>query len=216
MAVGSDSVFVLDDDPVLLSLLRQELVAQGHAVETFRSSASFFERIGDDEPDGCLVLDLCLNEENGLDIQEKLVQRGSRLPIVFISGQGDVRSTAQAMRSGAVDFLVKPFFSRELFAAVGNALERSRKQRERHARRTDAEQRLQRLTPREREVCMHVAAGQLNKHIAAALGTTEKTIKVHRARAMAKLEVSSVAELVRLIDRAGASDCVEKVAPVNR
>ena len=207
MSVSSDSVFVLDDDPVLLSLLRHELAGQGHAVETFRSSASFFERIGEEEPDGCLVLDLCLNEESGLAIQEKLVQRGSRLPIVFISGQGDVRTTAQAMRSGAVDFLVKPFFSRELFAAVGNALERGRRRREWQAGRAHAERRLQRLTPREREVCMHVASGQLNKHIAAALGTTEKTIKVHRARAMAKLEVSSVAELVRLIDRAAAHDC---------
>jgi FixJ family two-component response regulator len=202
MARERDPVFVLDDDPTGLLLVGRELSRLGHAVELFLSSANFFERIAARALCGCLLLDLFLADECGLAIQERLARQGCALPIIFMSGSADARHAARAMRSGAIDFLIKPVFPCELADAVDRALQLGRQQRERDLERGLAEQRLRTLTPREREVCMQVAAGRLNKQIAADLGASEKTIKVHRGRALAKLEVSSVVELVRLIDRA--------------
>jgi FixJ family two-component response regulator len=152
---------------------------------------------------GCLVLDLNLPGESGLELQEHLATDPDAMPIVFLSGQGDVPKAAHAMKAGAIDFLTKPVTPATLLDAVARAFERDRHDRETRARRRAARSRYDRLTPREREVMAHVISGQLNKQIAFDLGTTEHTVKVHRQRVMEKLEADSVAALVRMADDLG-------------
>jgi FixJ family two-component response regulator len=190
-------VFVVDDDPWVLGGLLLLLRANGIAADGYSSAGAFLERPAHDGV-ACLILDLRLAGCTGLDVQDALRQRGDALPIVFLSGEGDVRSTARAMRAGAVDFLVKPVDEPELLAALGRA--RDRESQDAHRRDADrlAAQRLARLTPRERQVCDGISRGLLNKQIAGELGTSENTVKVHRARVMRKLGVDSVAALVRL------------------
>jgi len=193
-------VYVVDDDPAVLKAVGRLLQLNGFRVETFASSAAFLERPRAEGP-ACLILDLKMPGVNGLDLQESLARKGVVLPIIFLSGQGDVPSTARAMRSGAVDFLVKPVDEPELLAALARAETLVTRQLLRRQLAEDTESRLARLTNREREVCELVARGLLNKQIAAELGTVEKTVKVHRGRVMRKLEVDSVAALVRLLER---------------
>jgi FixJ family two-component response regulator len=180
------------------------LRAAGHTVEAFASAREFLERERYAGP-GCLVLDLRMPEMTGLELQEALDRVGHALPVVFISGHGDVPASVRAMKAGAIDFLTKPVQKRTLLQAVERALARDAAARAARAERDAARARLGRRTPRERQVCDLVANGLLNKQIAAELGTGEKTIKFHRAHVMEKLGVGSVAELVRLIDRAGPS-----------
>jgi FixJ family two-component response regulator len=191
-------VFVVDDDRDVLRALERLLRSNGFRVESFTSPADFLDCPHDDGP-ACLVLDLCMPGLSGLDVQETLGRRGLTMPIIFLSGQADVPSTARAMREGAVDFLVKPVDERHLLDALARGIARAIDDVQRRRLELDTEERLARLTNREREVCHLVAQGLLNKQIASELGTSEKTVKVHRGRVMHKLEVDSVASLVRFL-----------------
>jgi len=191
-------VFVVDDDPIVLRALERMLRANDIPVETFASPSAFLERPFYDGI-GCLLLDLRMPGLSGLDVQSEMSRKRIPMPIVFLSAQGDVPSTARAMREGAIDFLEKPIDEGQLLAAIDRARLMSAAQREQRDRARDAEERLGRLTKREREVCDLVAAGMLNKQIAYELGMSEKTVKVHRGRLTRKLDVDSVPALVRLL-----------------
>ncbi|MEW6037635.1 MAG: response regulator [Pseudomonadota bacterium] len=196
------TVFVVDDEPAVLRAIERLLRAEGMNVVAFASPREFLER-HDPEAPGCLVLDLSMPELDGLDLQRTLAERGQARPAVFLSGQGDIPASVRAMKQGAVDFLTKPVNDTELLNAVRHALARDLAARAKDAELAELRRRLALLTPRELEVLGQVVAGRLNKQIAAELGTVEKTIKVHRAHIMRKLQVRSLAELVRLADRAG-------------
>jgi RNA polymerase sigma factor (sigma-70 family) len=200
-SVMRPTVFVVDDDPSVLSAVGRLIRSAGHKVETFGSPREFFERSRSDEP-GCLVVDLRMPELNGLELQAAMVRAGYELPLIFMSGHADIQSTVKAMQGGAIDFLIKPFDEHQLLEAIDRATARDVEERMARAARDALRVRLNLLTPREREVCNLVAAGRLNKQIAAELGIAEKTVKAHRARVMAKLQAPSVAELVRIVDRA--------------
>jgi len=193
-------VFVVDDDAQALRAFERVLRTEGFTVQTFTSANDFLKRPLSDGP-SCLILDLHLPGVNGLRLQEAMRQASVRIPIVFVSGCADVASTASAMRYGAVDFLEKPVDDVMLIEAVSRALEQDAAQRIRHDDAARARELLARLTPREREVCELVARGLLNKQIADLLGTSHRTIKIHRARVMQKLNVDSVADIVRLVSR---------------
>jgi RNA polymerase sigma factor (sigma-70 family) len=191
-------VFAVDDDAIVLRALERMLRSNNISVETFTSPAAFLERPSYDGI-GCLLLDLKMPGLSGLDVQSAMGRQGISMPIVFLSAQSDVPSTARAMREGAIDFLEKPIDEAQLLAALERARLKAIAQREQHDRERDAEERLARLTKREREVCDLVAAGMLNKQIAYELGMSEKTVKVHRGRVTRKLDVDSVPALVRLL-----------------
>lgn len=191
-------VFVIDDDPGVLRGVERLLRANGFLVETYTSPSAFLERPPNEGP-ACVLLDLRMPGLSGLEVQEALARKGTPISIVFLSGQGDVPSTARAMKEGAVDFLVKPVDEAQLVDAVARACARARDLLSERREQRATEERLARLTRREREVCDLVARGLLNKQIAWELGTSEKTVKVHRGRVMHKLEVDSVAALVRLL-----------------
>ncbi len=200
MTEEKNTVFIVDDDPSVRGGLSRLFKSVGLAVETFSSAAEFLERGRGEEP-ACLVLDVRLPESSGLDLQAELAKAGVAIPIVFITGHGSVPISVRAMKAGAADFLEKPVDEQELLDAAHRALERDRQARRERAEVADLRRRLASLTPREREVLLYVAAGRLNKQIAADLGTSEKTVKVHRARVMEKMEVSSLAELARLAEK---------------
>lgn len=206
------TVFLVDDDPSVVRALSRLLRVAGHGVRAFRSSQEF---LTDHDPavPGCLVLDLAMPGLNGLELQNALAASGSQRPIVFVSGHGDVCSSVQAMKAGAVDFLTKPVSEENLLAAVDRAIARDRQMREAWAELQAIGARLATLTPREREVLEHVVAGRLNKQIAADLGTVEKTIKVHRSRMMEKMGVRSLADLVRIAERSGFGQAVSSPPP---
>ena len=195
-------VFIVDDEPAVLKGLSRLLRSSGLAVETFLSSQDFLNHFLPNTP-GCLVLDVAMPGLNGLDLQKALAAKGSAVPIIFLTGHGDIPMSVQAMKRGAADFLTKPVNDDDLLKAVRSAIGADRKTRQARAEVADIQQRLMTLTPREREVMDHVLSGQLNKQSAADLGIVEKTIKVHRARMMEKMKVHSVADLVRLAERAG-------------
>jgi FixJ family two-component response regulator len=196
------TVFLVDDDPSILRALTRLLRAGGHNVSAFRSPREFLVQHDAAVP-GCVVLDLAMPGLSGLELQTALAAAGCQRPIVFLSGQGDVPSSVRAMKAGAVDFLTKPVSEENLLAAIERAMDRDRRMRGARAELQAIGERLNRLTPREREVFQHVVAGQLNKQIAADLGTVEKTVKVHRSRVMEKMGVRSLADLVRMAERVG-------------
>ena len=196
------TVFVVDDDSAVLKSLSRLLRSAGLAVATFSSPRDFLDRHDPDAP-GCLVLDVAMPGLNGLELQQTLMARGHELATIFLTGHGDIPMSVKAMKHGAVDFLTKPVNDDDLLKAVRVAIEKDCLQRQARAEVAEIQQRLATLTPREREVLEHVISGHLNKQTAADLGTVEKTIKVHRARVMEKMQVQSVAELVRLAERAG-------------
>ncbi|MGK3963414.1 response regulator transcription factor [Sorangium sp. So ce118] len=200
MAETAPTVFVVDDDPSVLRALERLLRAAGHAVEAYASPGAFLERAPSERP-GCAVIDLRMPGLDGIELQEQLSRRGCPLPIVFLTGHGDVPSSVRAMKAGATDFLTKPCDDTDLLAAVARAIERDARARAALGEQQALRTRFEALTPREREVCLRVAQGLMNKQIADELGAAEKTIKVHRGRVMEKLGVESVAELVRLVDR---------------
>lgn len=195
--MGSRSVVsVVDDDGLVLRSLDRLLSSAGFSVETFASPRDFLDHPLGDGP-GCVVMDLAMPGLSGLELQQALARMGDARPVVFISGSSSVAAGIAAMKAGAVDFLTKPLDLEQLIEAVRAAIERDRALREARAAREDFARRLASLTPREREVLEGVTRGKLNKQIAAELGTAEKTIKVHRARMMEKMQADSVAELVR-------------------
>lgn len=196
------TVFLVDDDLSILRALTRLLRVGGHQVSAFRSPRDFLAQHDAAVP-GCVVLDLAMPGLNGLELQAALAAAGSQRPIVFISGHGDVPSSVRAMKAGAVDFLTKPVSQENLLAAIQRAIECDRVMRQTRAELQAIDERLNRLTPREREVFQHVVAGQLNKQIAVDLGTVEKTVKVHRSRVMEKMGVRSLADLVRIAERIG-------------
>ena len=202
MMTSSPTVFIVDDDSAVLKSLARLLRSARLNVMAFGSPQEFLER-HDPRAPGCLVLDLAMPGLNGLELQAALTVKGSAIPIIFLTGHGNIPTSVQAMKRGALDFLTKPVNDDDLLKAVQVAIEKDRIARIARAELEDIQARLDSLTPREREVLTHVVSGQLNKQTAADLGTVEKTIKVHRGRVMEKMKVQSVAELVRLAERAG-------------
>ena len=195
-------VFVVDDDPSMLRALARLLKTAGHDVETFASSGEFLARPAHGGP-GCVVLDLKMPGLSGLDVQEALAASARDLPIVFISGHGDIPTTVQTIKAGAEDFLTKPVEKERLLAAIARALARHAEMREQEGRTAALRMRLSRLTPREREVLAMLVRGRLHKQIAHELGTAERTVKLHRHNLMQKFEVRSLAELAVIAERLG-------------
>ncbi len=198
----SPTVFVIDDDAAVRKAVSRLLRSAGIAVAGFASPGEFLAQYDPDMP-GCLVLDLAMPDINGLQLQTTLGKKGCTLPIIFLTGHGDVSKSVQAMKHGAFDFFSKPVKEKDLLPAVRAAIERNAVARREQARFSEICARLDILTPREREVLEHVVAGKLNKQIAGDLGITEATVKVHRARAMTKMKVQGVADLVRLAEVCG-------------
>jgi FixJ family two-component response regulator len=202
MNQAAPTVFVIDDDPSVLKSLARLLRSVELNVATFVTPEEFLDQF---EPgiQGCLVLDFAMPKLNGLELQQELAARDNELPIIFLTGHGDIPMSVQAMKQGAIDFLTKPVHDQDLIEAVHAAIEKDRMLQETRAELNEIRNKLSTLTPREREVLDHVVSGRLNKQIAADLGTVEKTIKVHRGHLMTKLKVRSLADLVRLAERAG-------------
>jgi FixJ family two-component response regulator len=195
-------VFLIDDDASVRKGVSRLLRSAGYRCETFASATDFLTR----EPHGgptCLIVDVRMPGLNGMELQEVLIQSGREEQLVFVTGHGDISMCSQAMKAGAVDFLPKPFADDQLLECVARALSRSSDQRHRSAEKSGARRLIDSLTPRESEVMRMVVAGMLNKQIAGNLDIAEKTVKVHRGRVMQKLGVTSVAQLVRLGQRAG-------------
>ncbi len=198
------TVFIVDDDLSVLKGLARLLRSAKLNPVTFASPQEFLDRYDPAQP-GCLVLDVAMPGLDGLQLQQALITRGSEIPIIFLTGHGDIPMSVRAMKRGAIDFLTKPVNDEDLLKAIRLAFKTDHVNRQAQAERRGIEQKLAALTPREREVLEHVIAGQLNKEIADDLGIVEKTIKVHRGRVMEKLKVHSVAELVHLCDMAGVN-----------
>jgi FixJ family two-component response regulator len=196
------TVFVVDDYAPGRRSISRLLRAAGFAVTAFASAKEFLAQY-DAEAPGCLVLDLAMPAVSGLELQGILSDRGSLLPIIFLTAYGDIPKSVQAMKLGASDFLTKPVNDEDLLAAVRVAIEKHRALRREQAELSEIRARLAMLTPREREVLEYVVAGKLNKQIAGELGTVEQTVKIHRAHVMQKMRVQSVAELVRMTERCG-------------
>ena len=203
MAEAAPIVFVVDDDPSVRKSLGRLLKTAGYLAETFASAGEFMRRDAYPGP-SCLVLDVQLPDLNGLELQQTLAGTLHSLPVIFISGHGDIPTSVRAMKNGAVDFLPKPFAAKDLIRVVGDALERSRREQKDHLEISIIQERLARLTPREYEVLCGVVAGKPNKQIAAELGVGEKTVKVHRGRVMEKMGTHSVADLVRAVEKGHA------------
>ena len=193
-------VFIVDDDVQTLRAFARILHVEGFEVDTFHSASEFLKHPPSDVP-SCLVLDLKLPEIDGLQLQQLMRNARVDIPIIFISGYGDVPSTASAMRFGAVDFLEKPVEGARLLDAVSNAVALDAVRRDRRRDSDNAKELLAQLTPRERQVCELVARGLLNKQIADEIGASERTVKIHRGRAVQKLGIGSITDLVRLLSR---------------
>ena len=196
------TIVVIDDEQPVCRLLERLLGEVGYHVVSTTDPSIAVEIVARTRPD-LVLCDLTMPGLNGLELQQALIARGHEPAIIFLTGHGDIPMSVKAMKQGAVDFLTKPVDDDDLLKAVRNAIEKDRVRRQARAEVAEIQQRLDTLTPREREVLQHVISGHLNKQTAADLGTVEKTIKVHRARVMEKMKVSSVAELVRLAERAG-------------
>jgi RNA polymerase sigma factor (sigma-70 family) len=195
-------VYVIDDDAQTRESLKNLMRSVGLRVEVFASAQDFLRSKRPDVP-GCLVLDVRLKGLSGLDLQKRMAEAKIEVPIIFITGYGDIPMTVQAMKAGAVEFLTKPFRNQELLDAIQQALERDRTTRDQRAKNEELHSRYDSLTPREREVMTLVVAGLLNKQIAGELGTSETTVKNHRHQLMEKMGADSVAELVKMAYKLG-------------
>jgi FixJ family two-component response regulator len=193
-------VFVIDDDPSVRAALASLLRSVGLEVQSFRSTQEFLQTKRSDVP-GCLVLDVRLPGRSGLDFQQELVESRDQLPIVFITGYGDIPMSVRAIKAGAIEFLTKPFHDQELLDAIQLGIERDRARRREAAAVADLQKRFHSLTPREREIMALVVAGRMNKQIAVDLKVSEVTVKVHRGQVMRKMGAKSLADLVRMADR---------------
>jgi FixJ family two-component response regulator len=196
------TVFVVDDDPSIRRAIKRLVESVGLRVELF-ASASEFVSSNHPEVASCLVLDIRLPGISGLDFQRQLVEANVHLPIVFITGHGDIPMSVRAMKAGAVEFLTKPFRDQDLLDAIQAGLERDRARREQQAETAVLRERLESLTPSEREVLPLVVSGLLNKQVAAEMGTTEATVKVHRSQLMRKMGADSLPDLVRIAEKIG-------------
>ena len=203
----SPTIFIVDDDASFLTAVGRMLHASGFVVKAFSSGAEFLAQPELDVP-GCVLADLQMPGLSGLELQEALAKAGHGLPVVFLSGHGDIPSTVHAMRRGAEDFLTKRAPKEQLLDAVKRALARDAREREQRARLRELRARFDALTPREHEVLAHVLTGQLNKQIAGDLGIDERSVKRHRTSIMAKLRVQSVAELTHLVHEAGLASVI--------
>ena len=204
MTAAAPLVFVVDDDLSVRKGLSRVLASADYAVEVFASAGEFLARAPHAGP-CCLVLDVRMPGLTGMQLQEMLAAAGRRMSIVFVTGHADVPTSVKAMKAGAVDLLMKPVDVRDLIAAIQRAMTRDEHERAGETRLAEVRRRVDTLTPRETEVFARVVTGMLNKQIGAALGIGEKTVKVHRARVMEKMQAGSVAELVRLADEAGVT-----------
>ena len=197
------TLFVVDDDPSVRKGLARLLKSAGYAVESFASAREFLDRISQGESAGCVVLDVCMPGLSGPELQRELKTFTPPISIIFLTGHGDIPMSVRAMKDGATDFLTKPIHDQDLLRAVQHALARNAEDRARYEVLRELRQRASTLTPRELEVMALVVRGRLNKQVADELGTVEKTIKVHRARVMEKMKVTSVAELVVAAEKLG-------------
>jgi len=197
------TVFVVDDDASMRRSLRRLLQLSGYAVEEFASAGDFLQR---EKPSGtgCLLLDVRMPRMNGPELFDRMAQSGYSLPVIFLTGHGDVPTSVHAMKDGAVDFLLKPVDAEVLLPAIRDALDRHAARQAQETSKAAIHARLSALSPREREVMEHVVRGEPNKLIAASLGISEKTVKVHRHRVMEKMDAGSLADLVRLADAAAS------------
>jgi FixJ family two-component response regulator len=201
MAPGA-VVFVVDDDPSVRKSLTRLITEAGYVVQAFPSAREFLARNPLDGP-SCIILDVRMPGITGLDLQQTLASAQHEIPIIFMTGHGDISMSVKAMKAGAVDFLTKPFAGKDLLEAIQRAVAKDTRELGTEARTNEVRERVKLLTPRESQVFALVVTGMLNKQIASELGVGEKTIKVHRARVMEKMRAGSVAELVRLADAAG-------------
>jgi len=197
MTEADSIVIVVDDDPSFRRSTERLIRSAGYTVQTYPSAAEFLKNKHIDAP-ACVVLDVRMPGLSGLDLQRRLATAGIEIPIIFITGHGDIPMSVQAIKAGAAEFLTKPFHEQDLLDAIRQAIERDRATRQRQARLAELRGHYDLLTPREREVLALVVSGMLNKQIAAQLGTTEKTIKFHRSHLMHKMQTQSVADLVRM------------------
>jgi FixJ family two-component response regulator len=196
------AIVVIDDDASMRKALENLFKSVGFEVELFSSPQEFLQSQRPDRP-GCIVLDVRFPGRSGLDMQRDLAQADAQLPIIFITGYGDIPMSVRAMKAGAVEFLTKPFREQDLLDAVGAALDRDRTRRSGELRLAELRGRYATLTARERQVMSLVVAGRLNKQIAGELGVSEMTVKMHRRQVMRKMQVAGVAQLVRLADQLG-------------
>lgn len=199
MNEGGSTVFIVDDDESVSRALRRLLISAGYCVEAFTSAEDFLKNCRSKEP-ACLVLDVQMPGLNGLELQERLAAAEIDVPIVFITGHGDIPMTVQAMKAGAIDFIPKPFDDEDLLIAVREGHTRAVRERKQRLENDEILQRFETLTPREREVFSMVVTGMLNKQVGYDLNISEKTVKVHRARVMEKMKVASLADLVRVAE----------------
>jgi len=210
--VATQTIFLVDDDPGVLKALSRVLREDGWRVETFESAEAFLARSDLDSP-GCLVLDVTMPGLDGLELQRRLIEARRLVPIVFVTGQGDIPMSVRAIKAGATDFLTKPVKGEALVAAVRAAIDQATSTRQAQADTAELRQRFAGLTPREREVLEALTAGRLNKQIAGDLGIVEQTVKFHRARVMERMQARTSAELMHIAARLGIAGATPQPDP---
>jgi FixJ family two-component response regulator len=203
MTTTDPTVFVIDDDKAIRSAIKNLLESVGIPVEVFSSTGDFLRAAAHRDKPGCLVLDVRLPGASGLDFQRELAKANLEIPVIFITGHGDIPMSVQAMKAGAVDFLTKPFRDQDLLDAIQKAIGRDQARRQQETEGVDVRNRFKSLTPREREVMSLVVTGLLNKQVAAQMGTSETTAKIHRGQVMRKMQAQSLPDLVRMSERLG-------------